>query len=173
MAKVSFNKLNLNKTQTPQVIEYAGNSIEVKTYLPIEEKLELAERIINSSVDDNGYYNDIKINIYAAVERVLAYTNISVTEKQAADVYKLYDSFVASGLLETIDNLIENDFALVRIGVYNTIDSIYDYKNSAVGMLDALSDGYEKTKFNVEAITSQIKDPEALGLLKDILTKLS
>ena len=41
MVKVTFNKLNLTKNTEIKNIDINENIIEVKQYLPVEEKLEL------------------------------------------------------------------------------------------------------------------------------------
>ena len=46
MAKVTFNKLNLTKNTEIKNIDINENIIEVKQYLPVEEKLELFSYIV-------------------------------------------------------------------------------------------------------------------------------
>ena len=58
MAKVSFSKLNLNKNTEVSTFEWGDQTIEVKDYLPIGDKLNLISEIINDSIDKNGYYNE-------------------------------------------------------------------------------------------------------------------
>ena len=86
MAKVTFSKLGLSKNTEVKEIEWNDQKIEVKQYLPIEEKINLVGKILNESVDDNGYYNPIRLNIYTNMEIIIAYTNISFTEKQKEDI---------------------------------------------------------------------------------------
>ena len=85
MAKISYTKLGVNKEELNKVqtVEYNGQTIEVKQYLPVIEKSELITRVLNNSVDENnGYYNLLKMDMYLALESVYAYSNISFTEKQ-------------------------------------------------------------------------------------------
>ena len=67
MAKVTFSKLGLSKNTEVKEIEWNDQKIEVKQYLPIEEKINLVGKILNESVDDNGYYNPIRLNIYTNI----------------------------------------------------------------------------------------------------------
>ena len=59
MAKIAYSKLGLNKmvNKDPSIIEFNDQQIEVVQYLSIEKKLDLISDIINSSLDDNTYYN--------------------------------------------------------------------------------------------------------------------
>lgn len=41
MAKLSFNKLNLKVNTAISEIQYNDQSIEIKEYLPVNEKLEM------------------------------------------------------------------------------------------------------------------------------------
>ena len=63
MAKVSFTKLGLKKNEDVEIVEWNEQKIEVKQYLPIEDKLNLITAIIQNSIDDNGYYNPAKIYV--------------------------------------------------------------------------------------------------------------
>ena len=63
MAKLPFSKLNIKANTNISTLGIGDIEIEVKEYLPIEEKLNLISRIVNQSVDDNGFYNPIKIKI--------------------------------------------------------------------------------------------------------------
>ena len=63
MAKVTFSKLNLQKDLSIDSFDFNGQIIEVKNYLPMEDKLKLINTIVNMSVDENGYYNPVKIYI--------------------------------------------------------------------------------------------------------------
>jgi len=61
MAKVALTKLGLKPNSETKIIEWNGQSIEVKQYLPIEETLRLISTILNETVDDNPYYNSCKL----------------------------------------------------------------------------------------------------------------
>jgi hypothetical protein len=66
MAKVAFSKLEAKVNTKLNVISFVNSkgeevSYEVKYYLPIEEKLTMISNIINQSIDDNGYYNPMRL----------------------------------------------------------------------------------------------------------------
>ena len=97
MAKVSFSKLNLNKNTEVSTFEWGDQNIEVKDYLPIGDKLNLISEIINDSIDKNGYYNPARVYLNTTLKMIMAYTNVSFTDKQKEDPKKLYDLVVGSG----------------------------------------------------------------------------
>ena len=48
---------------------------------PINEKIDMISRIINWSLDDNGFYNPIRVKIFTALEIMYSYTNLTFTAK--------------------------------------------------------------------------------------------
>ena len=69
MAKIAFTKLGLKTNQEIKTIQFNGQDIEVKQYLPVNEKLELISHVINSSVGENSNFaNPIKADIFTALQ---------------------------------------------------------------------------------------------------------
>ena len=173
MAKVSFSKLGLTKDTKISIVEWNDQKIEVKDYLPMNEKLELVSTIVNNSIDDNGYYNPMRVHINIIIETILAYTNINVTDKQKEDILKLYDLFVSGGLSGQIMSTINPyEYNYIKQWVAETINSIYNYKNSVLGILDTISTDYSNLELDAAKLKENLADPEQLTLLKDVLTKL-
>ena len=107
MAKVPFSKLQAKvdgEVTKNSYCNLAGEEIyyEVKHYLPFEQKLELVSTIINKSIDDNGFYNPMRVKLYMTLEVVYAYTNLSFTDKMKEDPFKLYDILVSTGIFTDI-----------------------------------------------------------------------
>ena len=178
MAKVPFSKLQASINNCDCKKSYrnkAGEEIcyEVKYYLPFAEKLELVSRIINQSVDDNGFYNPMRVKLYMALEVVYAYTNLSFTEKMKEDPFKLYDILVSTGIFtDIIDCICEKDWVEIQAGVWDTIENIYDYRNSVMGILERVKDDYRNLELNASNIQDQLSNPENMELLRDVLAKL-
>lgn len=176
MAKISYTKLGINKEELNKVqtVEYNGQTIEVKQYLPVIEKSELITRVLNNSVDENnGYYNLLKMDMYLALEIVYAYSNISFTEKQKEDSAKLYDMLNASRVLNLIIGLVpEGEFYYLNKTVHEMANNIVAYRNSAMGIMERITTDYNNLDFDASAIQKELADPNNMALLKDILTKL-
>lgn len=176
MAKISYTKLGINKEELNKVqtVEYNGQTIEVKQYLPVIEKSELITRVLNNSVDENnGYYNLLKMDMYLALEIVYAYSNISFTEKQKEDPMKLYDMLNASRVLNLIIGLVpEGEFYYLNKTVHEMANNIVAYRNSAMGIMERVTTDYSNLDLDASAIQKELADPNNMTLLKDILTKL-
>lgn len=176
MAKIAFSKLGLTKDKLDefQTVEFNGQTVEVKQYLPIAEKAELISRVLNNSVDDDaGYYNNLKLDMWLALEIVYAYSNISFTEKQKSDPMKLYDLLSSNKLLNLIIGLVpESEFYYLTKVTHELATAIYTYRNSALGILDSIGRDYSNLNLDATEIQKKLADPENLTLLKNVVEKL-
>lgn len=173
MAKVSFTKLGLKKNEEVGILHINEQDIEVKQYLPINEKLELISSVINSAADENNFSNPVKENVFLTLEILYHYTNINFTDKQKEDPVKLYDLVVSSGLVNKVTDLIpEEELDEVINGVAQSVKAIYTYKNSILGILESISKDYSNLNLDATEIQQKLADPDNMALLKQILTKL-
>lgn len=173
MAKVAFSKFGLKTNQDIQIVEFGGQNIEVKQYLPSNDKLALISDVINESADGNNFTNPIKTEVFIALCVLEYYTNITFTDTQRKDPSKIYDIVKSSGLLDTIIAAIPaEEYGTIYSGVYSSINAIYSYKNSVLGILEAVTADYSALDYNATDIQQKLADPNNMGLLKDILSKL-
>ena len=178
MAKVPFSKLQASMNGSDSVLGYcnkAGEEIkyEVKCYLPLKDKLELVSRIINQSIDDNGFYNPMRVKMYMALEIVYAYTNLSFTDKMKEDPFKLYDIFISTGIYNEILECIGNqEWSEVNDNVWATIENIYKYRNSVVGILDTISSDYSGLALDATEIQKKLTEGNGIEFLQDVMAKL-
>lgn len=172
MAKLSFTKLGLKTNQNIKTIEYNGQIIEVKQYLPVNDKLGLISDVINSAADGN-FANPIKVDVYAAIYIIEAYTNLIFTDKQKEDICKIYDLINGNGLLEEIVSTIpEEEYGTLWSGIKRSINALYDYKNSVLGILEQVSADYSALDYEATDIQKKIADPKNMELLRGVLSKL-
>lgn len=173
MAKLSLNKLGVKLNQNTQTFEFNGCEIEVKQYLPINDKLKLIGDVMSASMDDNNFANPVKIDVFTALYVIEAYTNITLTEKQKSEPEKVYDILQSNGILElVISNIPESEYTAITLGIHRSVKSYFRYKNSVVGILDTISTDYSNLNLEASEIQQKLADPQNLELLKNILTKL-
>jgi hypothetical protein len=178
MAKVPFSKLQAkvdSKVTQNCYCNLAGEEVhyEVKHYLPFVEKLDLVSRIINNSIDDNGFYNPMRVKMYMVLEVTFAYTNLSFTEKMKEDPFKLYDILVSTSIFTDIVNAIcEKDWTEIQADVWSTIDNIYNYRNSVMGILETITADYSNLNLDASEIQKKLADPDNMDFLRDVLSKL-
>lgn len=178
MAKIPFSKLQVavNNTVTCVCHESKNGTVieyEVKNYLPFKEKLTLISNIINQSIDDNNFYNPMRLKLYTVLEITYAYTNLTFTEKMKDDPFKLYDMLISSGIFKNILNIIKDgDWQDIQENITTVIDNIYKYQNSAMGIIDMIKTNYNDLNLDATAIHDKLADPDNLSLLKSIMTEL-
>lgn len=171
MAKVAFTKLGLTKNTNVGSFEWNDQTIEVKAYLPIQEKLDLIATVINNCQDENNFINEGKMSLFMSLEIVYRYTNINFTEKQKSDPAKLYDLLAGSGFFDDMFAVMpQGEYKCIAIWLDKTANHIYNYRNSIYGILDALKQDYSNLEFDAESIREKIADPNTLELLKSVLT---
>ena len=174
MAKVAFTKLGLKKKDEVKTVNINNNIIEVKQYLPINDKLALISRVINLSHDSsNNFANPVQVEVIGTIEIIAAYTNLSFTEKQKEDYAKLYDLLEENGITKDLISAIpEDEYAFLIDGINDSVEAVYKYQDSILGILEVISQDYSNLDFDATKIQQQLADPDNLSLLKDVLTKL-
>ena len=175
MAKVSFSKLGLSKNADIKNFEYNGQNIEVKQYLPINDKATLVATILNYTLNngENRFPNPLQVEVFTLLQIIEKYTNITFTEKQKEDPAKLYDLITSSGLWELIEsNLDTKDYSLLLKYIRESIESYYNYHNSIFGILDSINNDYNNMNLNATEIQKKLNDSENMALLRDVLAKL-
>ena len=174
MAKVSFNKLGLAKNMDIKTINYNDQVIEVKQYLPIQEKLQLIQDIVNRAVDEGSFYNPGKVDLFTVLGIVEHYTNITTTPKQKNENFcNTYDLLVGSGLIDQIIEVIpEEELGDLIEFIEKSVKSIFKYRSSAMGILESMSQNYDALDFDATAIQQKLADPNNLNLLREIAPML-
>lgn len=171
--KPTFAKLKLQKNTDTKVVKIGEFDIEVKQYLPVEEKLKLISNVINYSADENNFANPVKVDVFGTLEIIYSYTNLAFTDKQKEDPANLYDVLISSGVAdELIAAIPELEYAAVIDGINDCIHAVYTYKNSLKGILEDVVDDYKELNLDATDIQQKLADPDNLELLKTILTKL-
>jgi hypothetical protein len=174
MAKVAFSKLNLKKQESVQTLKLNDLEIEVKQYLPVNEKLILISNVINNAASqDATFKNPVKVEIFGSLEIIYNYTNLTFTEKQKEDPGKLYDLLEENGVIAAVVAMIpEDEYQFLIDGIDSSMDAFYNYQNSVMGILDRVSADYSNLDMDASAIQKKIADPANVTLLKNVLEKM-
>ena len=173
MAKASFTKLKLKTDTSVKTINFNDIEIEIKQYLPINETISLIENIINNSATELKFYSPALVHLFYALEVIYNYTNISFTDKQKEEPAKLYDTIVSSGLWNAIEEAIpEDELDFICEALDDTINSVYKYQNSVMGILDTISQDYSTLSLDASEIQKKLNSAEGVEFLKDVMDKL-
>lgn len=134
--------------------------------------MKLIENVLNDSMDDKHYYNPLKIKMLFTLQVLFNYTNINFTDKQKENLDKLYDEVYTSGLFDTIIAPIEKEIDDLYNDLWDTIDSVYKYLNSVYGTIENMQGEYNGTEMDIQKLFNDVKDPEQLAFLKEVLDKM-
>jgi hypothetical protein len=89
------------------------------------------------------------------------------------DPFKLYDVVLSSGLYDKILEVMPTEeFDRIDVSAHATIRNIYNYKNSAAGILHLISADYSNLDLDLTNLNDKITDPNSLAVLKEIAPML-
>lgn len=170
MAKLAFSKLNKIKSIPDKIIPTENGDLIVKQYLPLENKIDLIETVLDFSGSDEGFFNVVKLEAYFRIEMIKAYTNIAFTEKQLEDTQKLYDMIAVNGIWTIVEsNIPEEEKDYIWDAIIEMADAIVEYNRSIGGMLKSLSYDYSALDDEAVNIQKKLKTPEMEAVLKHFL----
>jgi hypothetical protein len=87
------------------------------------------------------------------MEIIMTYTNITFTDKQKEDIAKLYDILDSNGIINQIVSAIpEDEYHFLIDGINDTIEAVYTYQNSVLGILDTVSQDYSNLNLDATEI---------------------
>ena len=172
--KVGLTKLGLKVKSTIVEIEWNNQKIEVLTYLPIEEKLNLISRIVNQSIDDNNFANPARLNIFTVLELMYTYTNITFTAKQKENFLNLYDLLVSSGLWHAVFEVLKEngEYDYIQLTTADVINEIYKYRDSFLGILQSAQTDYNELDLDASKIQEKLANKENVEFLTDVINKM-
>lgn len=176
MAKLAFSKLAAKPNLDIKTVNFNNAAIEVKQYLPIQEKIGLIESVVNG-VDSEAvgykFVNYMQMEILSTIGFIKYYTNLSFTDKQTEDIYKFYDNLVGSGLSAIILEAIpDEEYSFIMSQIENILRSIYEYKTSFLGIMDATSTDYKNLELDAEKIKKDLADRDGVEFLQEVLNKM-
>ena len=172
MANVTFSKLGLKKKEEVKKIIFNEQEIEVKQYLPIQDKLNVIFNAISKTEDENRFFNPVKLECYCTLEIIYAYTNIKFTDKQLEDEGKLFDLMEENDLINLIFSAIpEDETDFIMDSCERAAEAIYTYNNSAVGILENIKNNADNLNIDIEKMINSVQDPSILHITQDFRNK--
>ena len=101
------------------------------------------------------------------------YTDIFFTDEEKEDPTNLYNILESTNVISAIISLIPKDeYDYLKSTTDELIKNFYTYRNSVLGILEAVNEDYATTQADLDNIIKEVEDPNSLGLLKEIMTKL-
>lgn len=138
MAKVSYANLKLKTDTSVREFDFNGTKIEVLNYLPAEDKYDLVMVTLQKAEQD-GAYNQMLLDMYFHLHLVYMYTNLSFTEKQKENEFKLYDTLESNGFIEAfLEAMPEDEYHDLFRYIEDNMDMTLCYRNTAAAVLQSI-----------------------------------
>lgn len=159
MNKVSYASLKLKVNIDVNTFDFNGATIEVLKYLPVQDKYDLIT-IALQKAEQNGIYNELKLDMYFHLYLVYLYTNLSFTEKQKEDECKIFDCLTSNGFIEAFLGVMEETEYSELWDMMNIMkDSMLVFKNSAGAVIQSFVNDLPTKAESVAAIVDSF-DPQ-------------
>lgn len=138
MAKVSYANLKLKMKSDIKTFDFEGQTIEVKQYLPIEDKYDLIMITLQEALEDS-IFNPLKVDLFFHLNIVYLYTNLSFTDKQRENEEKIYDALTSNGFIDkVIENIPSEEYDILFEYIENIKEDTLKYKTSAGALLQGV-----------------------------------
>ena len=138
MAKVSYANLKLKTDTSVNTFDFQGQTIEVLKYLPIEDKYDLV-MITLQNAEEDGIYNPVRLDMYFHLYLVYMYSNLSFTEKQKFNEYKLYDALKSNGFIDLfLEHMEETEYTDLYNYIMECQEDTLHYRNTAGAVLQKI-----------------------------------
>ena len=132
---MKFQDFDLKVNNTISTIKINDQQVEVKQYLPMKDKIDLVQIALQKSEED-GIYNDMKLDVYFHLNIVYLYTNIEFEDEDREDEIELYDRLESNGVITNVlTALPDNEYADLREYVKRMTRDSLRYKNTAAAVL--------------------------------------
>lgn len=150
--------------------EYEQNKRVAATplkYMPVRQKMTMIEEIVNDANANNNFINTLKMEIYCSIYLIMRYYGLELEGNYTEnEIPELYDDMKTSGLLDYLyNNIPTEERKFISEHLYSIAEEIFKYRNSAVGIVETLSDKFNTTNMNADEILAKINE---MKTLKDI-----
>jgi hypothetical protein len=107
---MKYSDLKLKTNINTIITKINDIEIEVLEYLPMSDKIDLIQ-IALQKAEENGIYNEMKLDMYFNLYIVYMYSNLEFTDEEKADEFKLYDELQSNNIIIGIIGAIdENEY---------------------------------------------------------------
>jgi len=161
---MKYSELNLRELEVEKtsIKLNSGVDLDVRTYLPIDDKADLISWAIEMALDDKtGCISPIRFEVCFAVAVVKWYADIEIDDNITLSA--IYDTFEFNEVINQVMGAIpiaEIDF--LRDLAKDTAEDIVRYNNSFAGTMSLVSGDASNLDAQLSNIFGQIKNSEGL-----------
>ena len=131
---MKYSDLNLKTNMKTNIAKIGDFKIEVFEYLPMRDKIDLIQ-IALQKAEENGTYNDMKLDMYFNLYIIYMYTNLEFTDEDKEDEYILYDELQSNNIIISVIGAMDEYEYEALVGYLNIMKDInMEYNLSAASL---------------------------------------
>lgn len=175
MEHFAFKELALTPVVEMHELKVNDNvTLEVRNYLPMDQKIELIQFIVDNSVDEKtGTFSPVRVEIWTTLAICHWYAGIQFDEEDLTNVTVVYDLLDSTKLIDRVIGLIDSaEYEFITSLVENTIRDIGRYNTSAAGIIHAMSENAAGLDGQITTLLDKVKNGEGLeqlAIIKDVV----
>ena len=169
---IKFEELTPNGFQLKTIMtNFYDKEVEIFLYLPTYSKIKIIQEVLDKSIEQGEYFNQLKLDIYFNIALVKYYAGITFTDEELEDIGGTYDILVGSGLLDHVLQVIpEEEYNLLYKALNDTAKDVFTFNNSVMGVFRIIQQQSQNLSENL--MLAQNKDSESPEV-QDMLDHLS
>lgn len=149
MDKIQLSTMGIFPKPEEKVLHIGEADVTVLTYIPYEQMLDMIQWCIDYIINDRPFLSAPLKRIMKNFAILKFYTNFDFsfleTYHEMSQIYGEYDYIQRFGLLDQVLPIIDKtQLEFFDTTLDETLESIMAYRNSAVGIVDALSENAER-----------------------------
>lgn len=174
MDKIKISSLGILPENESRHITIGDTTVEVKRRIPYEEMLDLVQFCIDYTINDRPFISAPLKQLIKDFGILRFYTNFDTsfleTYEEMKDVYSEYDVIRAFDVMNKVIDLIDAEqIAFFNRTLEETLTSISLYRNSAQGIVDALSDAAKDVNQNMDEAMKLLGDSKQMENINSLL----
>ena len=132
---MKLNETNFKINDQINTFTKDNYQVNVRKYLPISDKIDLVQIALQKAEED-GIYNQIKLDMYFHLNIIYLYTNIEISQEEREDEMKLYDILESNDIIDTVIAFMDQDEYNELKGYLMEMESnSLAYRNTAAAVL--------------------------------------
>lgn len=168
--------VNIGILPKPEIktIKIGDAEIEVATAIPYEDVFDMIQWCVGYIADDRPFISEPIRKLIKDFGILKYYTNLDISfinaEARIVDIYSDYDIVKQSGVIPAVINCIDKEqLEFVMDSIDKTIDSITQYKNSAVGVIDSLAQNADQDVASMQNMMDAVNDVEDMNAVGNLI----
>lgn len=174
MDKIKLNTMGLYPAVEPIYVDIGAASVAVTPYIPYEEMLNMIQWCIDFVINDRPFLSAPLVRIMKDFAVLKFYTNFDFgfmeEFTEMSEIYGEYDLIQRFGVMEKVHSLIDDkQLTFFNVTLDETLQSIMSYRNSAVGIVDALAENAKANTKDMESAMAILGDDEQSQKLASLI----